>query len=322
MPAPLARDAAVYVAGHRGLVGSAVWRRLQAGGFTDLHGFGSADVDLRDADAAMDVLATVRPAVVVMAAAKVGGILANTEEPVDFLNDNLRIQTNLFRAAHAAGVERLLFLGSSCIYPKFAPQPIPETALLTGELEPTNRAYAIGKIAGIVAVQAYRQQYGRRWIAAMPTNLYGPYDNFDLRTSHVLPALIRRFHEARATGADTVTLWGSGTPRREFLHTDDLAAALLFLLDMYDGDSHVNVGTGTDITIRELAELVRDVVGFPGGIDWDTTKPDGTPRKLLDTTLIKGLGWKPEIDLRDGIEGTYRWYVEHRESKRRRMSAR
>lgn len=311
MPLPLDRTAAVYVAGHRGLVGAAVWRRLKAAGFTNLHGVASRDADLRDRDAARDVVATIRPAAVVLAAAKVGGILANAEAPVGFLEDNLRIQTNVMAAAHEYDVDRLLFLGSSCIYPKFAPQPIPESALLTGGLEPTNEAYAIAKIAGIVAVRSYRRQHGRHWIAAMPTNLYGPQDTFDLRTGHVLPALIRRFHEAVATGADRVTLWGSGEPRREFLHTDDLAAALLFLLDRYDGDSHVNVGTGTDVTIRDLAALIGGITGFRGAIDWDPSKPDGTPRKLLDTSLINGLGWQPRIDLRSGIESTYRWFLEH-----------
>lgn len=259
---------------------------------------------------------TTRPAAVIMAAARVGGIVANAEEPVDFLNDNLLIQTNLFRAAHAAEVDRLVFLGSSCIYPKLAPQPIPESALLTGPLEATNQAYAIAKIAGIVAVQSYRQQFGRRWIAAMPSNLYGPGDNFDLRTSHVLPALIRRFHEARESGADHVTLWGSGTPRREFLHTSDLARAVVFLLEGYDGDSHVNVGTGSDMTIRDLAAIMAETTGFAGEIRWDSSRPDGTPRKLLDVSRINAMGWRTEVSLPAGIADTYDWFVANQASAR------
>lgn len=306
----LASDARVYVAGHHGLVGSAVWRALSADGFTNLVGWRSAEVDLRDRDAAFDAVTSARPDVVVMAAAKVGGILANSAEPVEFLNDNLRIQTNVFEAAHAAGVERLLFLGSSCIYPKLAPQPIPESALLTGPLEPTNDAYAIAKISGILAMQAYRREYGRRWISAMPTNLYGPGDNFDLRTSHVLPALIRRFHEARESGAPSVTLWGTGSPRREFLHVDDLAAAVLHLLRTYDSPDTINVGVGEDVTIRELADTIAGIVGYDGALEWDTSKPDGTPRKLLDVTRLRSLGWEPRIPLPDGIASTYAWYRE------------
>jgi GDP-L-fucose synthase len=246
--------------------------------------------------------------VVVDAAARVGGILANSTRPVDFLHDNLRIQTNLFDAAHAADVDRLLFLGSSCIYPKHAPQPIHESALLTGPLEPTNEAYAIAKIAGIIGVTSYRHQYGRRWISAMPTNLYGPGDNFDLNTSHVLPAMIRKFHEANESG-DAVTLWGTGTPRREFLHTDDVATAVVHLLGTYDDDSTINIGTGEDVTIAELAATIADVVGFTGEVIWDTSKPDGTPRKLLDVSRLRGLGWEPQVSLRDGIADTYRWYL-------------
>lgn len=245
----------------------------------------------------------------VMAAARVGGILDNATHPVDFLNDNLRIQTNLFEAAHAADVERVVFLGSSCIYPKFAPQPIPESALLTGLLEPTNQAYAIAKIAGIEAVKSYRVQHGRRWISAMPTNLYGPGDNFDLDAGHVLPAMIRKFHEAD----DRVTLWGTGRPRREFLHSDDAASAILHLIEHYDGDEHVNVGTGQDISIGELAEQVAQVVGFEGLIQWDTSKPDGTPRKLLDVSRLRSLGWEPGISLREGIAATYEWFTAFRQ---------
>ena len=259
----------------------------------------------------MAAIQSVRPAVVIMAAARVGGIQANSDDPVHFLNDNLRIQTNVFSAAHAADVDRLLFLGSSCIYPKLAPQPIPESALLTGPLESTNRAYALAKIAGIVAVQSYRAQYRRRWISAMPTNLYGPGDNFNLRTAHVLPALIRRFDDARAQGAREVVLWGSGTPRREFLHADDLARAAVFLMDKYDNDEHVNVGTGSDISIADLAALVADLVGFRGDLSWDTSRPDGTPRKRLDTRVINDLGWSPSVGLREGIEAVHGWYREN-----------
>ena len=304
----LSSDARVYVAGHRGMVGSAVWRALEAQGFSDLVGWSSAEVDLTDRDTAMDAVTSAKPDVVVVAAAKVGGIMANSTYPVEFLADNARIQTNLFEAAHAADVDRLLFLGSSCIYPKMAPQPIPESALLTGPLETTNIAYAIAKISGIIGVQSYRSEYGRRWISAMPTNLYGPGDNYDLETAHVLPALIRRFHEAKESGAPSVTLWGTGSPRREFLHVDDLAAACLRLLDVYDEADHVNVGVGDDVTIAELAALTADVVGYSGALEWDASKPDGTPRKLLDVTRMKSLGWEPAIGLRQGLEATYEGY--------------
>ncbi len=306
----LDRDATIYVAGHGGLVGSAVWRELRLRGFGNLVGWRSAELDLRDRDATFDAVASARPDVVVVAAARVGGIMANSTEPVEFLNDNLRIQTNVFEASHAAGVERLLFLGSSCIYPKFAAQPISESSLLTGELEPTNEAYAIAKIAGIVAIASYRRQYGRQWISAMPTNLYGPGDNFDVARSHVLPAMIRKYHDAVATGGD-VHLWGTGSPRREFLHVDDLAAAVLFLLEHYDSAETINVGTGSDVTIRELAQVVASVTGFAGQTHWDTSKPDGTPRKLLDVSRLRGLGWEPRIPLRKGIEATYEWYLQN-----------
>jgi GDP-L-fucose synthase len=305
----------VYVAGHRGLVGAAVWRHLAASGFSRLVGASSADLDLRDERAVEAFFAVHRPEVVVLAAAKVGGILANAGRPADFIGDNLRIQVNVLEAAHRAGVQRLLFLGSSCIYPKFTPQPIPESALLTGALEATNDAYAIAKIAGVLHVQAMRRQYGHAWISAMPTNLYGPGDNFDRTGSHVLPAMIRKFDEAARDGGQ-VTLWGSGAPRREFLHVDDLAAACLHLLEHYDGDEHVNVGTGTDVTIAQLAGIVAKVVGYDGPVAWDAGKPDGTPRKLLDVTRLTGLGWRASIPLDEGIEATYAWYRAHAGSVR------
>jgi GDP-L-fucose synthase len=314
---PLDRRATVYVAGHRGLVGSAVWHHLENDGFTRLLGRTSAELDLRDRGAVFRFLGQRRPEIVVLAAARVGGILANATQPADFISDNLQVQVNVLDAAYATGVRRLLFLGSSCIYPKHAPQPIPENALLTGRLEPTNDAYAIAKIAGILQIQALRRQHGVSYVSAMPTNLYGPGDNFDLETSHVLPALIRRFHDARESGAGSVTLWGSGTPRREFLHVDDCARACLFLLEHYDSPEPVNVGMGEDVSIRELAELVANVVGYTGGIDWDTSKPDGTPRKLLDVSRLVALGWKPEIRLEDGVRSTYQWYVDNLSIARR-----
>jgi GDP-L-fucose synthase len=257
----------------------------------------------------MEAIVEEKPDVVIMAAAKVGGIIANSTQPVEFLNENIRIQTNIFEAAHAAKVPQLLFLGSSCIYPKFAEQPIQESSLLTGQLEESNNAYAIAKIAGVLQVQSYRKQYGHRWISAMPTNLYGPHDNFDLTSSHVLPALIRKFHEAKVADSPSVTLWGSGTPLREFLHTDDLANACTYLLENYDDDAPINIGWGQDISIAELGSMIAQIVGFQGQIQWDSSKTDGTPRKLLDTTKINSLGWEPSISLRDGIESTYRWYL-------------
>ncbi|GGO80096.1 GDP-L-fucose synthase [Wenjunlia tyrosinilytica] len=297
--------ARVFVAGHRGLVGSAVARRLAARGYEVLTRT-RAELDLRDAASTAAYLREARPDAVVLAAAKVGGIMANSTRPVEFLEDNLLIQLGVVSGAHAAGVRRLLFLGSSCIYPKFAPQPITEDALLTGPLEPTNEAYAIAKIAGIVQIQSYRKQFGASYIAAMPTNLYGPGDNFDLETSHVLPALIRRFHEARQEERAEVELWGTGTPRREFLHVDDLAAACETLLRRYDGDDVVNVGCGEDLTIRELAETVAEAVGYEGKLVWDRSRPDGTPRKLLDIGRMRALGWAPRIPLAEGIAATYR----------------
>jgi GDP-L-fucose synthase len=300
----------VYIAGHRGLVGSALWRHFTEQGFTDLVGRTSVEFDLRDRDATFAFIAQTQPDVVIDAAARVGGIMANNTYPAEFLSDNLRIQVNLLDAAAAHRVPRLLFLGSSCIYPKYTEQPIREDSLLTGHLEPTNDAYAIAKIAGIMQVQAIRRQYGLPYISAMPTNLYGPGDNFDLATSHVLPALIRRFHEATQSGAPEVTLWGSGTPRREFLHVDDLARACLHLLETYDNPQTINIGVGEDVTIRELAQTVADIVGYTGTIGWDTSKPDGTPRKLLDVTRIHATGWKAQIGLRDGITSTYQWYLD------------
>lgn len=303
----LPSGARVFVAGHRGLVGSAVARRLTAEGYEVLTR-DRTDLDLRDAAGTEHWLRAERPDAVVLAAAKVGGIMANKTFPVPFLEDNLRIQLSVVAGAHAAGVGRLLFLGSSCIYPKHAPQPISEDALLTGPLEATNEPYALAKIAGITQVRAYREQYGRSYISAMPTNLYGPGDNFDLETSHVLPALVRRFHEAKRDGSADVTLWGSGTPRREFLHVDDLARACLLLLREYDEAAPVNVGCGEDLTIAALAGTVREVVGFGGGIVWDTSRPDGTPRKLLDVSRLFKLGFRPEIPLREGIARTYDWW--------------
>jgi GDP-L-fucose synthase len=309
---PIDRGARVYVAGHRGLAGSAIWRHLSSQGFTQLLGATSSEVDLRDREATLRYVDDVKPDVIVDAAARVGGILANNAYPADFLSDNLRIQVNLMDAAREVGVERLLFLGSSCIYPKYAEQPIREDSLLTGKLEPTNDAYAIAKIAGILQVQSNRRQHGRHWISAMPTNLYGPNDNFHPEKSHVLPALLRRFHEAKEARIREVVLWGTGTPRREFLHVDDLATASLFLLENYDDDETINVGVGEDVSVRELAEVIADVVGFDGDIVQDTTKPDGTPRKLLDVSRINALGWKARIPLRDGIASTYAWFREHR----------
>ncbi|MDQ2868534.1 MAG: GDP-L-fucose synthase [Verrucomicrobiota bacterium] len=300
----------IYVAGHRGLVGGAVARALQARGGADVVTRTRGELELLNEEAVRDFFAKEKPEVVVLAAAKVGGIKANSDAPVEFLLENLQLQNNVMRAAHASGVRKLLFLGSSCIYPKFAPQPIPESALLTGVLEPTNDAYAIAKIAGVKLCQAYQREYGANFISVMPTNLYGPGDNFDLATSHVLAALLRKTHEAKTSHAKELVVWGTGTPRREFLHVDDLAGAILFLLEKYDSPEIVNVGCGEDISIRELAALICDVVGFEGSLTFDQTKPDGTPRKLLDVAKINGLGWKAKIALRDGIARTYAWFLE------------
>lgn len=310
-PGELDRHATFYVAGHRGLVGSAIVRRLESAGFDAVIGRSSAELDLKNREAVFEFFAETRPKYVVLAAAKVGGILANNTYPVDFLSDNIRIQVNVLDAAREAGVERLLFLGSSCIYPRLAEQPIREDSLLTGHLEPTNDAYAIAKIAGILHVQAVRRQYGLPWISAMPTNLYGPNDNFSPKGSHVLPALIRRYDEAVASGASSVSNWGTGAPRREFLHADDMADACFHLLEHYDGPDQVNVGSGSDVTIREIAETIASVVGYSGQTDWDTTKPDGTPQKLLDVSKLAEAGWTSKIGLHEGIERTVAWYRDH-----------
>jgi len=307
----------IFVAGHTGLVGSAIVRRLQAAGFREIIVRTHGECDFENQGAVLKLFLEEKPDYVFMAAAKVGGILANSSHPVDFIRSNLMVQNNIIDASHYAGVAKLLFLGSSCIYPKFAPQPIKEEYLLTGELEPTNEWYAIAKIAGIKLCQAYRMQHGLRAISLMPTNLYGPGDNFDLNASHVLPALLRKFHEAKLTGAREVVLWGTGEPRREFLHVDDLADACLHLMQHYDSGEIVNVGTGEDLTIRDLAELVKATVGFEGAIVQDPTKPDGTPRKLLDVSRLHALGWKHRIALEDGVRSTYQWFLDHQASLRR-----
>jgi nucleoside-diphosphate-sugar epimerase len=318
----LAQDARIFVAGHRGMVGGAITRALQRRGFGNLLLRTHAELDLKDQAAVRAFFARERPQAVVLAAAKVGGIQANNVYRADFIYDNLLIECNALHEAHRAGVQRLLFLGSSCIYPKFAPQPIPESALLTGALEPTNQPYAIAKIAGIELCDAYNRQHGADFRAAMPTNLYGPGDYFDLEKSHVIPALLRRFHEAAQSRAPSVSVWGTGTPRREFLHVDDLAEACVFLLQRSRDDwralntTHVNVGCGEDITIRDLVERVRETTGYRGEVKWDATKPDGTPRKLLDVSLIQRLGWKPAIGLEQGLAETYRWFVEHQAAVR------
>jgi GDP-L-fucose synthase len=305
------RDARSYVAGHRGLVGSAIVRRLEAEGLDRLVTRTRAELDLTDRDAVEAFFADARPQYVFLAAAKVGGILANASYPADFIRENLAIQLNVIDAAHRHGVEKLLFLGSSCIYPKHAPQPMKEEHLLTGKLEPTNEAYAIAKIAGVEMCQAYARQHGDRYISVMPTNLYGPGDNFDLKTSHVLPALIRKFHEAKVRGEESVVIWGTGEPRREFLHVDDLADACVFLMREYEDPDIINVGVGRDISVRELAELIREVVGYEGRIDHDTSRPDGTPRKLMDVSRLTGLGWTASIPLEEGVRRTYEWFLEH-----------
>ena len=313
----LQKDETIFVAGHRGMAGSAIHRRLAKDGFTRVLGRTRAELDLLDRRAVRAFFEKERPAVVVDAAAKVGGILANNEQPVEFLLQNLTIQNNLIEAAADFGTRKLLFLGSSCIYPKMAPQPISEDSLLTGPLEPTNDAYAIAKIAGIKLCQSYAREYGKNFISGMPTNLYGPHDNYDLHNSHVLPAFIRKVHEAKQSGAKGITVWGTGTPRREFLHIDDLADACLFLLENYDQPDLINIGCGEDATISELAETVCDVLGFDGSLEFDASKPDGTARKLLDISKIKSLGWSPKIPLRDGIADAYDWFIKNQSTARR-----
>ena len=301
----IARDARIYVAGHRGLVGSAIWRELQRQGFTRLIGHTHADLDLLDGAAVTEFYAQEKPEYVIDAAAKVGGILANSQHPAEFLFQNLQIQNNLIHGAYQAGARKLLFLGSSCIYPRLAPQPLKEEYLLTGPLEPTNQWYAVAKIAGLKMCQAYRRQFGCDFISAMPTNMYGPNDNYDLQTSHVLPALIRKFHEAKAANASTVTCWGTGSPLREFLYADDLARACVFLLENYGEEQFINVGSGQEVSVRELTETVKRIVGFAGDIAWDKTKPDGMPRKRMDSSRLFALGWRPQIDLETGVRLAY-----------------
>ena len=310
----------IYVAGHNGLVGQALVRRLRQEGFQNLILAGRAELDLTAQEATEAFFADRRPEYVFCAAGKVGGILANKTYPVDFLHENILIHTSLLRAAHQHGAAKVLLLGSSCIYPRLAPQPIKEESLLSGPLETTNQWYAIAKIAGLMLGQAYREQYGLRVIAAMPTNLYGLGDNFDLENSHVLPAMLRKFHEAKARGANRVTLWGSGSPLREFLHVDDLAGACLFLMDHYEAPEIINVGTGRDISIKDLAGMVAEVVDFTGEITWDASKPDGTPRKLLDISKISALGWQPRVPLKEGLSATYRWFLAQPESRVRGLA--
>lgn len=305
--------AKIFVAGHRGLVGSAIVRKLESEGYENILTKNKSELDLLDQKAVADFFEAEKPEYVFLAAAKVGGIVANRDFPADFIYQNLQIQNNVIQSAYKNDVKKLVFLGSSCIYPKLAPQPIKEEYLLTGPLEPSNDAYAIAKIAGIKMCQSYNKQYGTNYISLMPTNLYGPNDNFDLESSHVLPALIRKFHEAKESGSPTVTLWGTGSPMREFLHVDDLADASVSLMNNYDGSEIVNVGTGEDVTIKELAELIRDTVGYKGELEWDSSKPDGTPRKLLDVSKIHNLGWKHKTTLEEGIKDTYSWYLERLE---------
>ncbi|BCM89671.1 GDP-L-fucose synthase [Abditibacteriota bacterium] len=305
------RTAKIYVAGHRGLVGGALLRRLERDGFANIITRTSSELDLRDQSATRAFFTQEKPEIVILAAARVGGILANSQFPAQFILDNIQIAANVIEAAHQNGVRKLLNLGSSCIYPKLAPQPLREESLLTGSLEPTNRAYAVAKIAAIEMCDSFRTQYGSDFISAMPTNLYGPFDNFDLNGSHVLPALLRKTHEAKKTGAANVEIWGSGMPRREFLHCDDLADACLFLIDNFSESGPLNVGSGIDLSIKELAEMVREIVGFEGELRFDASKPDGTPRKLMDVSRLARAGWRAKIGLREGVETTYQWFLEH-----------
>ena len=301
----------IYVAGHRGLVGSAIVRSLKEKGYTNVIGRTHKELVLCNQQAVIDFFERERPDIVVLAAAKVGGINANNTKPAEFAYENMQIQCNVIKCCHDYKVKKLLFLGSTCIYPKLAPQPIPEDALLTGPLEETNEAYAIAKIAGLEMCKFYKRQYGDDFISCMPTNLYGPYDNYDLNGSHVMPAMIRKFHEAKVSGAPAVELWGSGTPLREFLYVDDMADACVFLLENYSGEQHVNIGTGKEVTIRELAEKVQKVVGYEGKIIWNAAMPDGTPRKLTDVSKLHGLGWKHRVDLDEGIALAYHWFKEN-----------
>lgn len=310
----ISKHSKIYIAGHRGMVGSACWRILKTAGYTNLLGKTSKEFDLRDQNAVENLIKTEKPDAIIAAAARVGGILANDSYPYEFLMDNMLIQNNLIRSAHDNAVEKFIFLGSSCIYPKFSEQPIKEEYLLTGELEPTNQWYAIAKISGVKLIEALRKQFNRDYVSLMPTNLYGPNDNFDLKTSHVFPAMVRKFHEAKENNNDEVTLWGSGTPMREFLHVNDLGQAVLFTLEHKLDDHLYNVGTGRDITIKALAEMVQKVVGHKGAITWDNTKPDGTPKKLMDSSKINDIGWKSSIDLEKGIKTTYKWFLDHIDS--------
>ncbi|KAM7472885.1 hypothetical protein LguiA_011068 [Lonicera macranthoides] len=310
-PITIEKSAKIFIAGHRGLVGSAIVRKLNQLGFTNLLLKSHSELDLTRQNDVESFFQSEKPQFVILAAAKVGGIHANNTYPAEFIAVNLQIQTNVIDSSYRNGVRKLIFLGSSCIYPKFAPQPIPEGALLTGPLEPTNEWYAIAKISGIKMCQAYRIQYNWDAISAMPTNLYGPNDNFHPENSHVLPALMRRFHEAKVTGAKEVVVWGTGSPLREFLHVDDLADAIVYLLENYSGLDHVNVGSGKEVTIKELAELVKEVVGFEGELKWDSSKPDGTPRKLMDSSKLANLGWVPKVSLREGLVNTYQWYLQN-----------
>lgn len=306
----------IYVAGHRGLVGSAIVRNLKEKGYTNIIGRTHRELDLCDQKAVRDFFEKERPDAVVLAAAKVGGINANNTKPAEFAYSNLQIQCNIIQSSHEFHVKKLLFLGSTCIYPKMAPQPIPEDALLTGPLEETNEAYAVAKIAGLEMCKFYKRQYGDDFISCMPTNLYGPYDNYDLTGSHVMPAMIRKFHEAKTAGKPNVELWGTGTPLREFLYVDDMADACVFLMENYSGEQHVNIGTGKELTIRELAELVKRTVGFEGEIVWNTEMPDGTPRKLTDVTKLHGLGWRHKVELEEGVAKAYAWFCENVEQAR------
>ncbi len=314
MTSTLNKNASIYIAGHRGMVGSAIWRALTANGYTNLIGKTSAELDLRDQAAVTHFMASTKPEVVIVAAAKVGGILANSLHQYEFLLENLQIQNNLINAAHTHQTQKLVFLGSSCIYPKLAPQPLKEEYLLTGPLEPTNEGYAIAKIAGVKLCQHIKNQYQKDFVSLMPTNLYGSHDNFDLKSSHVLPAMLRKFHEAKLANNAPVTLWGSGTPMREFLHVDDMAKAVVFAVENTLPAHLYNVGTGTDVTIKQLAETIQRIVGHTGDIVWDSSKPDGTPRKLMDVSKLKNEGWQFAIDLENGIKETYKWFLENTEA--------